>query len=358
MRNDRHRAGWNRSITGNLRRLACAIASVAALGHASTARSQTPAVSFHGKTINLVVGFGAGDGFDTHARLLARYLSRHLPGEPSIVVQNMPGAGSLTALNSVLLKGARDGTTLGLVNPVSTVQPLLQPSIATFDPREISWIGSMASDYYTCGFWTDRPITLANLRGRKVVVGSTALSGGTYAGDRILGAVLGLDLKIVAGYRTMNDLVHAAEKGEVEGHCGVMAVTLKSVFWDDYRAGRLQIPVAATMEADPDLAQIPNAFDIVTTPEDRQLLTLLAGPWYYGRPILAPAGLAPEIAGALRTGFDETMEDDEFRGEAERLRVRVNHLSGQKVLETVRRIYEIPPATIERARPMFGVQDH
>jgi tripartite-type tricarboxylate transporter receptor subunit TctC len=322
---------------------------------AAPAAADDTADFFHGKTIRAVIGFGAGDSFDLYARLIARHMGAHIPGEPTIVVQNMPGAGSLTALNYVINAAPKDGTVVGMINPTATIQPLLQPDIVRFDPRTIDWIGSPASDYYSCGFWSKDKVTLKDLQSRQFIVGSTATTGATYAGDMVFMSALHLNFKIVPGYGNMGELNHAAEKGEVEGHCGVMAMTIKSTLWPTYTAGQLQIAVRATLKPDPDLPDVPNAFDLVTSEEDRQVLLLLAGPWYYGRPMLAPPGLPKERLASLRAAFDATMKDPAFLSEAKELRVGIEPLTGEQIAETIRKIYEIPNAVIERARPMFGV---
>jgi len=312
---------------------------------------------YHGKTIRDVIGFGPGDSFDLYARLIAKYMGAHIPGEPTIVVQNMAGAGSLTALNYVTNSAPRDGTVIGMINPVATIQPLLQPDLVKFDPRMLDWIGSIATDYYTCGFWTADKVSLKDLRLRQFIVGSTATTGATYAGDMVFMSALHLNFKVVPGYGNMGELNHAAERGEVQGHCGVMATTLKSTLWPVYTAGNLQIAVRATLGSDSEFPDVPNAFDLVTSDEDRQVLLLLAGPWYYGRPMLAPPDLPKARLAALRAGFDATMKDQAFLDEAKNLRADIHPLTGAQVADTIRKIYEISPAVVARARPMFGVTD-
>lgn len=310
---------------------------------------------YRGKTMRIIVGFGAGDGFDIYARLLAQFMGTHIPGAPTIIVQNMPGAGSLVALNYVDNVVPRDGTAIGMVNPVVIVQHLLQPEVAKFDPLTTNWIGSMTSDYYNCGFWTDKPLTLADLRSKHFVVGSTATTGGTYAGDRVFQAVLDLDFKIVPGYTNLGELREAAERGEVRGFCGVMAMTLKSTFWPTFVAKQLQIPVSARLAPDPDLPDIPNAFDLVKSDEDRQLLLLLAGPWYFGRPFMAPPGVPAERLAALRAAFAATLADPALLAEAKKEQLEIHPLSDAQIVATIEKIDATPPALIARAKPMFGV---
>jgi tripartite-type tricarboxylate transporter receptor subunit TctC len=341
----RHKLGW--------RFLAVLLAAAA---FAPSARAADPVADFYrGKTVRIIVGFGVGDGFDIYARLLTRFMASHIPGEPTVIVQNMPGAGSLVALNYVNNAAPRDGTVIGMVNPVVTVQHLLQPEVAKFDPLSLNWIGSMTSDYYNCGFWSDKPVTLADLQSKHFTVGSTATTGGTYAGDRVFEAVLHLDFKIVPGYTNLGELKAAAERGEVQGFCGVMAMTLKSSFWAIYQAKQLQIPVRATLSPDPDLPDVPNAFDLVKSEDDRQLLMLLAAPWYFGRPFVAPPDVPPQRLAALRAGFEATLADPALLAEAKNENLEIHPLGAAQITETIRKIEQVPPAVITRAKPMFGV---
>lgn len=331
------------------------IVALACLLAAHAARADDEAEFYRGKSIRMVVGLGAGDSFDLYARLAARHLPSHIPGKPSVVVQNMPGAGSLTALNYMMNAAPRDGTVIGVINPAATIQPLLQPDVARFDARAIDWLGSLASDHYTCGFWSTEKVTLQDLREREFVVGSTATTSATYAADQVFMRTLGLKFRIVPGYGTMNELNHAAEKGEVRGHCGVMAATIKTSLWQTYTSGRLRIAVQASLRPETAFPDVPNAFDIVTAVDDRQVLMLLAGPWSYGRPLFAPPGLPAARLATLRAAFDAMVRDPLFLAEARDIRAEIEPLSAAAVSETVRRIHDIPPAVLERARPMFGV---
>lgn len=322
-----------------------------------SAQAVDPEAEFYkNKSIKLIVGSATGDSFDLYGRLISRHLGKQIPGQPSIVVQNMQGAGSLNALNYLMNVAPRDGTALGLLIPVATVQPLLQPQVARFDPRLINWLGSIANDYFTCGFWTSDKLEVKDLAAREHVVGSTAISGATYAATRVFSSALGLKLKLVPGYGSMNELNHAAEKGEVSGHCGLMATTLKTNLWQTFKAGQLQIVLRAGLSDDPSLPSIPNAFDLVKSEEDRQVLLLLAGPWHYGRPLAAPPGVPPARLKALRSAFEAMVRDDSFLADAKQLNAVVAPLSADKLAETIDEIYKIPEGVIVRARPVFGIE--
>jgi hypothetical protein len=221
------------------------------VGAGSVAPAAADAVEdfYRGKQIQLVIGFGVGNGFDTYARVLARHMGRHIPGQPSIIVQNMPGAGSLKALNYLLTVAPKDGSAIGLINPTATTDPMFYPKRASYDPRSFAWIGSMTSDTTTCGFWTREPVSVDTLRNKEFIVGGTALTSGTIRANRVLASVLGLKFRIVSGYSDLGHLTLASEKGEVQGYCGVMVSTLKVTLWDRYKSGAIQIPLQAAISA-------------------------------------------------------------------------------------------------------------
>jgi tripartite-type tricarboxylate transporter receptor subunit TctC len=306
------------------------------------------------KQIRLIIGFGVGDAFDAYARVLARHLSRHIPGRPAIVVQNMPGVGSVKAATYVQTIAPKDGTAIGLINPVATVDALFDPQQLPVDASTFDWIGSMSSETMTCGFWTRTPVTVATLRSRQFIVGGTAATSGTMRANRVFASVLGLDFKIVPGYSQLNDLTIAAERGEIDGYCSMMVSTLKVTAWDRYQSGGLQIPFQAAAENDPDLPNVPNAFDLVSSEEDRQLLRLLVGPWRYGKPFFAPTGIPADRLAALRTAFMEMHKDPAFIEEANKIKLNVRPINGMQVREAVQQIHQTPKAVIERARPIMG----
>lgn len=314
-----------------------------------------PVADFYkGKQINLVIGFGVGDAFDAYARILARHMSRHIPGHPAIVVQNMPGAGSVKAANYVQTVAPKDGTAIGLINPVATVDALFDPQQLPVDASNFDWIGSMSSETMTCGFWTRMPVTIDTLKSRQFVVGGTAATSGTMRANRVFASVLGLNFKIVPGYPTLNDLTLAAENGEIDGYCSMMVSTLRVMAWERYKSGGLQIPFQAALEPDPNLPNVPNAFDLVSSQKDRQLLRLLIGPWYYGKPFFAPTGIPADRLSALRTAFMQTQQDPAFIQEADRMKLAMRPIDGNHVRDAVKRIYRTPKAVIERARPLMG----
>jgi hypothetical protein len=266
----------------------------------------------------------------------------------------MPGVGSVKAATYVQTIAPKDGTAIGLINPVATVDALFDSQQLPVDASAFDWIGSMSSDTMTCGFWTRTPVTVATLKSRQFIVGGTAATSGTMRANRVFANVLGLDFKIVPGYSTLNDLTIAAERGEIDGYCSMMVSTLKVTAWDRYQSGGLQIPFQAAVENDPELPNVPNAFDLASSEDDRQLLRLLVGPWYYGKPFFTPTGIPADRLAALRTAFMEMHEDPAVIEEANRIKLSVRPISDLQVREAVKQIHQTPKAVIERARSIMG----
>jgi tripartite-type tricarboxylate transporter receptor subunit TctC len=314
------------------------------------------ATFYQGKQIRLIIGFGAGGGFDVYARLASHYLPRFIPGQPSIVVQNMPGAGSLRALNYSVNAAAKDGTVLVMPNPVAVTVPLLYPDRAKFDATRFNWVGSMNSEISTCGFWSRSVNSLPDLMDpqREVVLGATGDSSGSATDAKTLQKVLGMNIRVVTGYPAMPELLLAGQRGEVDGLCGLQVSVLKAGLWDQYRNGVLKVPIQIGLERHVDLPDVPNAFDLAKSPEDRQFLLLTKGPWAFGRPILAPPGVADSRTAALRNAFDQMMRDPDFLAEVERLKLEVRPMPGAAIGQLIAEILKTPQIVLDRARQLLG----
>jgi tripartite-type tricarboxylate transporter receptor subunit TctC len=311
---------------------------------------------FQGKQVQLIIGFGPGVGFDTYARLAAQHLTKFIPGQPNVIVQNMPGAGSLRALNYGVNAAAKDGTVLVMPNPVAVTVPLLYPDRAKFDAQRFSWIGSMNSEVSTCGFWSKNVGSLADLMDpkRETIVGATGASGGSATDAKTLQKILGFSFRIVTGYPAMPELQLAAQNGEVEGFCGLQVSVLKAQLWDQYKSRTLKVPIQIGVERHADLPDVANAFDLAKSPEDKQFLLLTQGPWAFGRPILAPPGVPTDRVAAIRKAFEQMMRDPAFLADAERLKLEMRPMSADRVAELVAEIYKAPATVIERAKQLLG----
>lgn len=310
---------------------------------------------YKGQTVRFIVGYPTGATFDTYSRALSRHMSKHIPGRPVIVIQNMPGAGSLTATNYIASVAPRDGSVIGMPNPVNTVEPLLNPQQARFDPRKFSWIGSMNTEISTCGFWSSKVSNVEDMRTKSVVVGSTGPTAGSTLDSRVIASVLGFNFKIVTGYPGLAEARLAAQQGEVDGHCGLTVSSIKADLWEDYKKGVAKVPLQMGLTKHPDLPDVPNAFDMVKSEEDRQVLTLIFGPWTYGRPVLGPEGIPADRLKILREAFMATFKDPEFVTEAAKLNLEIQPLGAEAVEKTVAEIFSTPPSVVERTRKILGI---
>jgi tripartite-type tricarboxylate transporter receptor subunit TctC len=349
--------GFGGSMGGSMRILAV-LAALQCM-FAVDARAQTDAVAafYRGRTVQAVVGYTPGSTFELYLRTITRHLGRHIPGNPAIVVQHMPGAGSLNATAHLAAAAAKDGSVIGMINPVNTTEPLIDPGKTRFDARAFQWLGSLNSEISTCGFWNRELKTLADLKRREIVVGSTGPSSGSTVDAKVLGPLAGINFKVVTGYPGLTEVRLAAERGEVDGHCGLLVSALKTDVWDAYKAGRLSVPVQMGLQKHPELADVPNAYDLATKDDDRALFRLIFGPWAYGRPMLAPPGTPPERVAALRAALKATLTDPQFVAETSRINMEIQFTEPDAITTLVGDILRTPMPVVERARVLLGVQN-
>ncbi|HEY7300963.1 MAG TPA: tripartite tricarboxylate transporter substrate-binding protein [Xanthobacteraceae bacterium] len=335
-----------------------AVVAVAAAGATDTRAEEAQVAAFyHGHTVQAVVGYTPGSTFEFYLRTFVRHFGRHIPGNPSIIVQHMPGAGSLKATAYLAGLAPKDGSVIGIINPVTTIEPLIDPTNAKFDPLAFNWIGSINSEISTCGFWSPDLKTLADLKRREVVVGSTGPSSGSTVDARVLGPLTGINFKVVTSYPGLSEVRLAAERGEVDGHCGLQVSAIKSVLWDDFKAGRFSVPIQLGLQKHPELPDVPNAYDLATNEPDRQLFRLIFGPWAFGRPIVAPPDTPPDRVEALREAFEATLTDPQFVADAQKTRMEVQPMVSSAIEKLVQAILRTPTPVVERARILLGAQN-
>jgi tripartite-type tricarboxylate transporter receptor subunit TctC len=348
--------GGSNMITHHLRLAACGLAlAVASLPLGASAQAQDVASFYRGKTVQAVVGYPAGSTFELYLRMFARHVGKHIPGNPNVVIQHMPGAGSLTATSHLANVAAKDGSVFGMPNPVNTIEPLLDPARTKFDPTQFSWIGNLNTETSTCSFWANDIKTLDDLRKREVTVGSTGPASGSTIDAVIISQLLGLKLKVVTGYRVINDIKIAAERGEVDGFCGLLVSALKTDFVTEWKSGRISVPVQMGLTKHPDIPNVPNAYDLVTKEEDRQLFQLIFGPWAYGRPMFMPPGVPAERLAAMRAAFKATLSDPEFISETQKIGLEINPSPGDAIVPVIQRIMKTPEPVVMRARQLLAV---
>jgi tripartite-type tricarboxylate transporter receptor subunit TctC len=326
-----------------------------AAAQAAQAQAGAPPVSFAGKQIRLFIGFSpTGFGYDTYGRLLARHLGNHLPGRPSVVVLNKPGAGSLNLANYIYNVAPRDGTEIAIVGRGVAADPLLNGSAsnAMFDATRLTWLGSMNNE--VSGFYIRQPgpaATLADiLAGTNLKIGATGAGGDQQVFTAALNALFGTKLTTIGGYPGTNEILLAIERGELDGIVGYSWSVARSGNKDLLESGKLKIVMQLALGKHRELPTIPLVTDFVTNTEDRKVLEVIFSRQSMGRPLVAPPGLDPGLAQALREGFGAAMNDPELLGESARTGLEINYVSGGDVQALVEGLYRSPPAVAARAQ--------
>jgi len=334
-----------------------AAAAVLAVAPVTTGWAQSPADFYKGKTVEIFVGYSAGGGYDVYARSIARYMGKHIPGNPSVVVKNMPGAGSLTLANHLYNAAPKDGTVFGIIARGAAFDPLFGNDAAKFDAAKFNWIGSANNEVSVCVSWKTSGIkTIEDLKQKELVVGGTGPSADTDQFPRIVNGVLGTKFKIVTGYPGGNDVSLAMERGEVQGRCGWSWSSVLTTRKDWYDNKTINVLVQLSLEKHEDLPNVPLIVDLAKTPEQKQILTLVFARQALGRPFLAPPGIPADRVAALRKAFMDTMKDKEFLAEAEKTKLEVGPISGEAVQKIVVEAYKTDPATVKKTAAMLKVE--
>jgi tripartite-type tricarboxylate transporter receptor subunit TctC len=326
----------------------------ALIGLAVPAKADAVADFYRGKTITVVVSSSAGGGYDTVARAVARFLGRHLPGNPLAVVRNMPGAGGMTATNFLYGSADKDGTVIGLVQNNTPFEPLFGTKEARYDPVKFVWLGTPSFETAMVLLWHAVPVnSVEQLRSREVAVGVSGANSTPAFYTRLLNATLGTRMKPINGYPGQNEVFLAMERRELDGHPSAFFTSVRTIRPAWLREGTARPIVQYGPEKIAELPDVPFAPDLVGNDEDRLVMQAAFAPLALGRPFLAPPGIPAERATALRAAFAATIADAEFLAEAERIGLGLNApRSGAELQELMERTYRSPPRVIDRLRQL------
>jgi tripartite-type tricarboxylate transporter receptor subunit TctC len=320
----------------------------------SDARAQSSATLYAGKQIRMVVASGAGGGYDAYARALARYMGKYIPGNPSIIAQNMPGAAGITATNWAYSVAPKDGTVILATYNALLAEPLFDNPAARYDPLKLESIGSISAQQNICATWHSSPIkTIEQAKAREVTVAATGATGNSATLPNILNKVLGTKFKAIIGYSTTESRL-AVERGEVDGVCGLSYSTLKASNPDWVRNNRINILVQTGSRPQTDLASVPVVVDLVADPENKKVIEVLAFAEEMGRPFMMPPGTPKEMVAVIRHAFDATMKDAEFLADAEKTLLEVDPLTGEEMEQKLKRAYATPKALVQKAAEFSG----
>jgi tripartite-type tricarboxylate transporter receptor subunit TctC len=310
---------------------------------------------YRGKQVKLIIGFGVGGGYDLYARVIARYIGAHIPGNPTIVPSSMPTAGSLTATNYIYNAAPKDGTVFGTVASGAPTVPLLYPDQAKFDAAKITWIGSAAKAIFLDEVRGSVPVkTVEDLRHRETFLGATGPGAAVVDLPLLMNGIAGFRYHLVLGYKTVADIDLAIERGEVEGVSGTTWDTVTSRNAEALKAGKIRIILQYGREKIPELADVPRALDLAKDENDRLAMNLLFARQEMGKPYLAPPDLPVDRTKILRTAFMATMKDPAYAAELKKLKLENSPLTGEEVQAMVDELVKTPPAIVNRVKTILS----
>lgn len=330
---------------------------------APSARADAVADFYKGKQVSVIVGYGPGGGYDVYARLVARHIGRHIPGNPNVVVQNMPGAGSLRAANFIYSAAPKDGTAFGIF---ARNMPLLGimggNANVQFDARKFTWLGSSSSfvtDAYLMIVRADAPVkTIEDARrpgGPQLVLGGTGEGATGNDVPIILRDTLGLNIKLITGYPDSNAIFLAIDRGEVQGRTtDYSSIRAGRPEWLKPNGGRNVLLQFARATRHPDFPNVPTARELAPTEAARSLIELAELPYTLSRPFAAPPGLPPERAKALQAAFLAVHKDPQLLEEAARLQLDITPIGGEEILALIERISKAPPDQLDYIRKLLA----
>jgi len=315
-------------------------AALAAIPLAAGAQSSP----YAGKTITIVVGYKAGGGYDAIARLLARHLPKHIPGKPTIIVQNMPGANSMIAANHVFSVAKSDGLTLGTFNRNLPIAQLTKVEGVKFDMRKFVWVGSAASEATILAIRSDLPYkTVEDLKkaDKPIVIGATGPGANTYDFPLLLKDLLGLNLKIVSGYSSSADIMLAIERKEADGRAG--SLTSITPFIDR----KLVRPIMRARAVEPGIEKLPVDEDLAPNPRAKAIMALRSAPEIIGRPYVMPPGTPEATANIMRKAFAETIADKDLIAEAKKAKMDLNYVGADEAQKVLKEMLEQPKDVVD-----------
>jgi len=317
----------------------------------ATAQAETVEEFYKGKTITLAIGFSAGGGYDLYARHLARHMARHIPGLPTIVPQNMAGAGSLRVANFLATAAPKDGTVFGtFTRTTAIINPLLDMG-GSFDGSRFTWLGSVTDDVSLCITWHTTGVkTWQDFISRPTALGAEGPGSEPDMFARLHKNVFGAPIRMVTGYPGTNEITLAMERGEVDGLCSLSWSTIKSRHAQWLKDKKINLISQASFRKAPELGDVPLVAEQTKDPEKLQLLKLFMVTQEMGRPFAAPPGIPADRKAALVAAFDATMKDPDYLAEAATLGLDVNPVNGKTIDALLAEVYATPKEVLKKAR--------
>jgi tripartite-type tricarboxylate transporter receptor subunit TctC len=332
-------------------------ATAAATAAAKTvAPTQDPtaaiAAFYSGKTVKIIVGYSPGGGYDTYARTLAAHIGNHIPGKPTVIVENMAGAGSIKSLNYLYSAAPKDGTVFGTFGRGLVEAELRGEEGVQYKSKEMTWVGSMNQEVSVCVVRSDSPIkTFADAQKQTVTVGATGPDDDTGFFPRVLNALAGTKFELKTGYPGGSDILLAVERGEVMGRCGWSWSSVVSTRKDWIDKKFVTVLTQMALEKHPDIPkEVPLATEFVKDPGDKQILEVIFARQVIGRPYAAPPGIPADRAQALQTAFEKTLKDPAFLEAAKKAKQEIDPVFAADTLKVVNRILSTPKELVAKLK--------
>ena len=311
---------------------------------------------YRGRSISWILSAGAGGGYSSYADAFAPYFSRHIPGHPNIVIQNMPGGGGIRAMLYLASVAPKDGTTLGLVHSSVPLAPLYGIKAASFDPRDMNWIGSIDASTGICVAWhTSGIATWQDLLEKPFVVGGTGAGSQMETMPNMLNELFGTKIKVISGYKGGNDIYLAMERGEVQGRCGGLISSISSTRPDWFPRKKVNVPIQIAAARNSLFPDVPAVMEFAKDERTKKILQLVLAPLQMDRPILAPFGVPAERVSALRAAFHATMNDPDFIAEAKKDHLEIEEVPGTTVAQILKDAYAMPAEIAKAATDAMRV---
>ena len=331
-----------------------ALAAAALTGPEAVARAQSPADFYKGNRISVIVPAPAGGGYDVNARTVVRHLPRHIPGNPAVVVQNMPGADGMLGANNVYNVAPQDGSVIGVGTRTTAFAPLFGLAGARYDVSRIAWLGSTASETGVAVAWHTAAVkTAADLFKSELIVGAGSTGGDFYVFPHVLNNLLGTKFKIVSGYSGLPSLGLAMERGEIQGVGNYTWTTLVASHADWIGEKKIALLLQFGLAKHADLPAVPLAMDFAKTDEQRTLLAIFMSMKAFGFPLFAGPNVPADRIAALRAAFMATMRDPEFIAEMRQQHGEVSPSSGEEMQQSLKETYALPPELLAKARALM-----
>jgi tripartite-type tricarboxylate transporter receptor subunit TctC len=336
----------------------CIAAVLLSVVIAGSARAQTADDFFRGKTLTMVISTGVGGGYDLGGRLVARHLSKHLPGAPTVVPKNMPGAGHVRAANYMAVQAPRDGTTIATIGNAIALLQVMDGSGVYYDISKFQWIGTSDTSSATLYVWAATGVTsLEQAKTREVVIGATGAGGGNTQYPALLNNVLGTRFKVIAGYGTGSDINLAMERGEVDGRANHSFNSLLVTYPQWVAEKKINILLQIGIKPQDGFDAVPMLDSFARNDAERAIFNLFSAPIALGRPVAAPPEVPADRVTVLRRAFDATMVDPEFLADAQRSKLDISAIRGEVLQKIAEDVVATPPAIIAQAKAAIDAKD-